>query len=822
MKACPFLIGERDKKSYRFVFLVTFAIVIFAMLPSLIYNKGLFIYYGDFNSQQLPFYQHAHDLIRQGNFGWDWGTDLGSSFIGSYSFYLLGSPFFWLTIPFPSGAVDYLIPWLLALKTGIAAVTSYAYIKRFVKSSNACVIGSLLYALSGFQVYNIFFNHFHDVTAFFPLLLIALEERVQNNRRGVFALAVGLCAIVNYFFFTGQITFLIIYFVLRCTCKDFNITFRKFVGIAIESILGVMLACVLLVPAAVAVASNPRVSEQLYGHDMVVYSDRFRLFRIIQSFFMIPDPPGRSNLFTSTTAKWASIAGYLPLFSVAGVIAFMKEKKKHWSSKIIFTCIIFAFIPVLNTSFYLFNGSYYARWYYMPILIMCMMTAYVLDNKKMNFSSGIPVCAVVLGFLTITGLLPTKEKGVVHFGNLPKYTAIFWISIVISIGCLLALISLNRRNKNGRLFFKKATAMTIVCAVFCTCCVVWYGMIQGPEPHEYIDQTVASKDKISLLTGDRFFRIDASEGKDNFTMFWGYSSMRAFNSVVSSSIMEFYEGLGITRDVASRIETSRYPLRGLLSVKYYFNHTSEDRLNMPGFQYNSTQDGFNIFENQYYIPMGFTFDYYVTKQQFDSQMGSARDLLLLKGLYLNDEQIERYKSVLQPLPEAIFYNLYSADEYLTECMRRKTTSAYYFQERSDGFSAKIKLPKENLVFFSVPYDKGFSATVNGKEAKIEKVDGGLMAVLCPAGDNVEINFKYKTQGQTAGIIITFSGAILLALYIFVGKRFGKTEEKTEREFDYESCDNSDSDEDETELTDEVKVEGNPPKKETPDDEVKPQ
>ena len=215
----------KAKDKYFKAFLLAFSIMVIIMLPSIIYNKGIFLYYGDFNSQQLPFYVHAHEAVRNGNIFWDWGTDLGANFIGSYSFYLLGSPFFWLTIPFPNSAVIYMIPWLLALKTGVASVTAYAYIKRFVKNENAAVIGGLLYALSGFQVYNIFFNHFHDVVAFFPLLLIALEERVQNDRRGVFALAIALNAVVNYFFFTGQITFLIIYFLCRMTSKDFNITF---------------------------------------------------------------------------------------------------------------------------------------------------------------------------------------------------------------------------------------------------------------------------------------------------------------------------------------------------------------------------------------------------------------------------------------------------------------------------------------------------------------------------------------------------------------------------------------------------------------------
>ena len=62
-------------------------------LPFVLFDKGFFVYYGDFNAQQIPFYQLAHRAIRSGDIGWSWTTDLGANFVGSYSFYMLGSPF---------------------------------------------------------------------------------------------------------------------------------------------------------------------------------------------------------------------------------------------------------------------------------------------------------------------------------------------------------------------------------------------------------------------------------------------------------------------------------------------------------------------------------------------------------------------------------------------------------------------------------------------------------------------------------------------------------------------------------------------------------
>lgn len=141
-----------------FVWALLLASAIF--VPLMIYNGGYFVFLGDFNVQQIPFYRHAHDMIRSGNFFWDWKTDLGANFIGSYSFYLIFSPFFWLTLPFPSDFVPHLMGPLLILKTACAALSAYLYIKRFVSDRNWAVFGSILYAFSGFMTFNIFFNHF--------------------------------------------------------------------------------------------------------------------------------------------------------------------------------------------------------------------------------------------------------------------------------------------------------------------------------------------------------------------------------------------------------------------------------------------------------------------------------------------------------------------------------------------------------------------------------------------------------------------------------------------------------------------------------------
>lgn len=760
---------EKKQHSYLKVFFLAFITFALIVTPVVIYNGGYMTYYGDFNSQQLPFIQHMYENVKNGDLLWDWGTDLGSSFIGSYSFYLLGSPFFWLMTLLPEGTVLYAIPWVLSLKYATAALTSYAYIRRFTKLDQSAVIGGFLYAFSGFQAYNIFFNHFHDVTALFPLMLIAMEEHMTKNRRGLFAICVALMACVNYFFFTGQAIFLILYFILRSGSKDFNATFKKFLTLALEAIIGSCMAAVILLPAALAVLNNYRVKEYLYGMDILAYSDRARVLRIIQSFFMIPDAPARPNLFENSYGKWSSIAGYLPMFSMIGVISYLRCRPERWSSRIIKFCIVFSFIPVLNSSFYMLNASYYARWFYMPILIMALVTAQVFERPDIHPVSGIRGCIYFFIAATIISIIPKKEDGNVEWFNFAGNMPVFFMFLGITILLFMAAVFIFVRKKKGKSFIKQGVALTIAASFISTASIFYYGIYEGPYPEKYLEATVEDMSFEPIDSDTEFFRTDISENCDNYAMFWGYSSMRCFQSTVTPSIMDFYESIGITRDVASRADHSYYALRGLLSVKYYFSNINSqgeetETPDMPGFvKMDESKKSFAVYENEYFVPMGFTYDTYMTKKQFESLGKKVRANALMHSILLDDEQIQKYDKILN-LADASELASLTEETYINDCQEKASSACYEFNASTNGFTAKINTEKEELVFFSVPYDPGFTAQVNGQDVEIEKVNNGFMAVKVPAGEST-ITFNFMTYGLQTGIKISIISIIMLVIYL---------------------------------------------------------
>ena len=150
---------KQEKSYYRRAFFYALLMAVLLLLPFVVIDSGYFIFYGDYNAQQIPFYKICISAVQEGNFGWNWQTDLGANLIGSYSFYTLGSPFFWFAALFPVSISQYLMAPLLALKLALSSLFAFIYIRRFVSKSQSALVGGLLYAFSGFSLYNIFFNH---------------------------------------------------------------------------------------------------------------------------------------------------------------------------------------------------------------------------------------------------------------------------------------------------------------------------------------------------------------------------------------------------------------------------------------------------------------------------------------------------------------------------------------------------------------------------------------------------------------------------------------------------------------------------------------
>lgn len=775
---------------YKRVFVYSLVIAVAITLPFVIVEliktgKPIFLYYGDYNAQQICFYEHCVDMVRSGSINWDWYTDLGSNFVGSYSYYMLGSPFFWLMCLFPAEWAPYLMAPAYVLKYITAALIAYSYIKRFVKRQNYAVLGALLYAFCGFQIYNTFFNQFHEVVAFFPLLLLGMEELVQNNRRGLFALAVAVNAMCNYFMFAGQVVFCLLYFIFRFSQKSFRITWKKFGLLFFEAVLGVLMSAVIFLPGILAVWNNPRVDRHFSGWKMFVYlkNDSFywqRYGHILSTFFFPPDIPSRVNFFYGHKERWASIAAYVPLFGMSGVFAFLASKKRSWLKAFIVLLIISLFVPVMNSMFFLFNSTYYARWMYMLVLMMVMATVIMLDDEKSTkkWRGGIIahlICAaaifIPLGFMWYDD---PETKAVNYKLGRPPYIERFWIYTAIMLISIAILWYIFKKIKRGTPTFEKACLISASAIIVVYSCV----HITNGKQHSWSSDFMVNRaiegevnlddDEFSRID---FYRDDNTSTLDNLGIYWGYPSIECFHTVVPPSIMEFYPKIGVSRNVGSRSESRLYGLRAFASVKYSFIDSGKTH-EASGFTLFDKQNGYEIYKNDNYLPMGFVYQEFMTETEFEKVPKSSRHALLCTYLVVPDELAEYYSGFMSEIKYGDDnFRFANYDTFTESVAERRQMTGESFACNSNGFVSKIKLDSPNVVFFSVPYDDGWSVTVNGEEEEVLKADYGFMAAECAEGEN-EIIFSYRAPGLNIGIMSTVIALLIWCIYLLISRKKG--------------------------------------------------
>lgn len=770
--------GQSHKKFWQAVGLCALTAAIF-FLPFYILDGGFFHYAGDFNSQQITFYRYMNGFVKGAGYPdsafagaphntFSWATDLGSGVMNAYSFYLYGSPFFWLSVLLPQSWLPYMMVPLLVLKFGVAGGGAFLYLRRYVKNENYAVLGACLYALSGFAVYNVFFNHFVDVVALFPYLLWALDEAIYENRHGLFAFWVAVNLLNNYFFFVGQVIFLCIYFVCKLTAKDFRLTGRKFGHLLWESVLGVAMGCLLLFPAVLSLLQNPRTIDLSSGWGFLTYAKVQQYLAILLSWILPPDSPYLTSVWSEGVIKWTSMTAYLPLCSLAGAMAYWRSRKADSKKRIVAVCAVCALVPVLNSAFYALNSSYYARWYYMPTLILAAMTVNALEDPDVDLDAPARGIGWIMLATLVFAVVPVRDDttGTWSFGVLKNPEQFFVVLGFGLLGLMLYRYLCGIWRQNSR-FAQRMTAAVLVFA--CVFSMVHIGIGKFGQWHtdsDLVEQdTNALQLKNDLPEGD--YRIDTYKIHDNIGMWLDKSCLQYFGSTAAPSILSFYPGLGVKRDVRSEPEITNYALRGLLSVEYLIT-TPEKRESFEdeadaGWTYLADVDGYTLYHNDNYVPMGFTYDYYVTEATYQTSIKTLRSNLLMRALVLTDEDVAQYGKYLTELSEDMLNDLHY-DSYTQDCADRRAHSCSVFQMNNAGFHAEITLDKTNLVFFSVPYDDGFTAYVNGEKADILRVDEGLMAVLCPAGAS-SIDFVYQATGLSASRVVTAVAIPVWVVYV---------------------------------------------------------
>ena len=144
----------------------------------------------------------------------------------------------------------------------------------------------------------------------------------------------------------------------------------------------------------------------------------------------------------------------------------------------------------------------------------------------------------------------------------------YWLYVLMALLSLLAFVLIIKKfRRNKKRFTVMLTVGILSVSLFTSYFIIATGYFSSSSTNTIKEDIINRRDGITIADIDNV-RSDFYECVDNTAMFWQIQSINCFQSSVSTSIMQFYDALGITRDVASRPDLDVYGLRPFLSCKY--------------------------------------------------------------------------------------------------------------------------------------------------------------------------------------------------------------------------------------------------------------
>lgn len=760
-------------------------LAVIALGPAIWPYGGRYVTRGDYIEQQLPFILETGRMLRGGLNSYSFNTFLGAPSVGSYAFYTMGSVFVWPLALLPKALVPLGISVMAVLKHAVCALTSFLYLRKMTNNARLSLMGSVLYTFSAFTVINTQFYHFTEVVAFFPLILLGMEIVMRGERRpGLLALSCGLNALTNYYFMLSSAILAALYFVFRFFGEDWkNKRIVRSVQTVFECGVGCALSGVILLPAMLFMLSITRtgaggtpVLEQTYS--LSVLLERARTL-------LMPIESGVLHAYYGDAGSWTSTAVYLPVFGLTGVLVCFMKKGHGWLKALLIALGVCCVVPALCGAFALFTNTGYTRWWYGLALMLALATVYALRDAKITknrrvWMAAFAVCSLAVAVLMVPFLMPESWLRAMEGGALGRIAsaillrrtgayapdALRVLSVVLTLLCGGAMLILITKTK------RFGAALALVCACACACYAGYIAVgdrviLSGGETaesgvYELADIAEPTLAALELDDKDGFTRIDYGKRLRNYGLLRGASSLRSFMSLRASLVGRFVSMMGFGWDESTTVAPpdNAAPIRALLSVTEYHRFDGED---VPeGFVYSHDENGFAVYTNPNAVPMGFlqTVCTGTHHQPMDSQNAP---IVMLAAATMEDAELEKYGDKMEKL------DVYNIPDWQESVARLKENACDSFETRSDGFTAHIDAKEAGLVVFTIPFDKGFSATVDGEDSEVVLCDVAFMGVWVEPGEHT-IEFTYKTRMLGFGAAMSALAAAVLAGYVVMAKR----------------------------------------------------
>jgi uncharacterized membrane protein YfhO len=765
--------------------ILTVIIGFFVFKDYLIFDK-LYIFKdigSDTYNQAYPLYVHMANYLRtDGIPRWSFNIGMGQNiFPGG-----INDPFSLILYTLGSSKIAYAIVYVELLKIIAGGTFFLLYFRTMKFSGYTCLIGGLLYAFSGYMIIGTEWYNFSTFMVYVALTLWGAEKFIMEGKWYIYPIGIAFLSSTVFMFYTFGL-FFILYVIIRYI-EEKNWNTGKFLLFVLKlsgmTILGMLINSIIIVSGILQMLESPRVSGEAGYYNVLKSTPLFSLGDKLHNLTAIFRLFSNDTLGTGSNFKgWynyleapAFYCGLISLILIPQLFHSLKKKQLIIYSLFLVCWLLIVLFPHFRHLYNLFAGDYYKVSISFIVTLVLIFFAVKSLNQVMILGkiNRITLFITTLILILILFLLPGDNYSNIINNDLRM---VITFILIIYTG-LFYLISINKSNK----FFKILLLVVVLCELgyFSFISTNKRQVEKARELKTYTGFNDYTNDAIKYLKKNDpgFYRINKNyfSGTSQHTTlndaqiqnYYGTTSYMSFNNVY---YINFLSECGIIKpdqETETRWATgliSRPLLQTMASVKYNLAKQGGIQYNLAGLNY--TQDAtfgdVTIFQNRNFLPFGFTYQKIITLSSYRKLDQLQKDIAILRAAIVEDNQVNLFKDFDILIDTNKIYNTIIYTEDVASLKKNTLELTKFSQNHMEG---KIYLEQKKILFFSIPFDKGWHLKVDGKNQNLLMVNIGFLGALIEPG-NHRIELDYVPPYLKISLILCFSGIIIYLGILFL-------------------------------------------------------
>ena len=725
---------------------------------------------------------------REGMPSWTFTQGMGQNI---YPFWL--DQFLWILSFIDKNAIPKALIWVNWLELILSGFIFRQYLRTINVTKFASIIGGLCYAYCAYAIAaSGWANRFAIELFNTALLLLALENFLQKKSWWLLPIPIALLTIDQPFNLYPFGIFMLGYTCLRYAELYGNPTLKlatTLFQIALISTLGIMMASFIGFSNVLQMIESPRVSgSDSYSNELLAQSmttlDGKQLMTWITRMFS-NDLLGTGSEFRGWSNYFEApmfYVGLLALVAIPQLFNFLNKRQQILYGITLSLCFLPMIFPFFRYAFWAFTGDYYRTFalFFGVVILRFGMQALSFMEEKSTINKGILLASVTVPIILLA--LPYSDDV-----QIDKTLRIIVI-VFLTINALLLFGVANNSFRN--------ITQIVLLVLTCVELVVMSSREINPTKrlaimatdleektgyNDYTNEAVAYLKK----TDKSFFRIQKNYtstpalfsglNDSRIQNFYGTQSYNSFNQMNYVRFMRSIDVVQKGNETTSRWVSGvpgNIMLLGITNVKYLLSNSSDNQgFKSMGLDSIQTVGNVKILSNRFALPLGITYDSYTTEEDFERAKYSAlfKSKAFIQACVVDnslEKQLSGLKKITQIDTSLVFKNNNELPD-LFNALKADSLKITKFSETN--IQGNITLKTKKILYLSIPFDKGWHASVDGKETDLQRVQWGLTGLVLDKGNhNVDLSFvpPYRKEGT---LVSLFSLGIF-GVMLFISER----------------------------------------------------